>query len=123
MAMKDAEDKRESFIYDLSRKEGPEWFEEVILVSSPMDSYSPYYSSRVQVSKQNVKPGSEEEKVFEEMVENITSRVKGNLRRVDVCMKFEKSNVDTFTGKAAHIYVVSGGVLLEILSMLYSKYL
>lgn len=121
--MRDAENPRESFIFELSGKDGMDWFEEVILVSSPMDSYSPFDSSRIQLSKANSADDVKAAPIFREMVSNITKKFSGRVRRVDVCMGFESSSIETMIGRAAHIFVVSDGILLELLSSMYSKFL
>jgi hypothetical protein len=123
MGLKDAENPRDCFLYKLSKKQGLGWFKEVILISSPQDTYSPYDSSRIQTSKTN----SSDEKtsmIFIEMVENLMNKLKSNkIRRVDVCMKFPKTTMDTFIGRAAHIALISDGILLETLSYRYADLL
>jgi pimeloyl-ACP methyl ester carboxylesterase len=123
LGLKDTSDPYNSFIYRLSMKPGLEWFQEVILVSSPQDTYSPFDSSRVQVSMKNTS-NLKYAQTFVDMVDNILGRIKSQrLRRVDICLKFPKSNLDTFLGRAAHIAMINDGVLLEMLSYRYSHLL
>jgi Putative serine esterase (DUF676) len=120
MGLKDNDDYTKTFLYQLSKYDGLNWFEEIILVSSPQDTYSPYDSSRIQLSKVNTSSKSGIQ-TYGGMVENITNRMnKHKIRRVDVCMKFPKSNLDTFIGRAAHIALITDGILLDALALRYS---
>ena len=123
MGMKDDTDLRKSFMYKLSRNEGLRWFKEVILISSPQDTYSPFDSSRIQVSKINTSD-SKTSSIFNEMVQSIVESIKCHrIRRVNICMKFKKSSIDTFIGRAAHIALITDGILLQTLSYRYSDLL
>jgi Putative serine esterase (DUF676) len=117
MGMKDAEQPKQTFLYQLSTKPGLESFREVILISSPQDTYSPYDSSRIQSSKTN--SGAP---IYFEMVENLMNKIRADsLKRVDVCMKFEKASLDRFIGRAAHIALIANGKLIELLSYRYAR--
>ena len=119
MGMSDEKTPEQTFLFKLSQTRGFEWFEHVILVGSPQDTYSPFDSSRVQITGKN----SKHPPVFKAMVESLVGRIRGDLRRVDVCLKFPKKSIDTFLGRAAHISLISDGVLLESLSYRYSEFL
>lgn len=121
MGLKDNDDYTKTFLYQLSKSEGLNWFSEIILVSSPQDTYSPYDSSRIQLSKVN-SSSKASSMTYGGMVENITNRLnKHKVRRVDVCMKFHKSSLDTFIGRAAHIALITDGILLEALALRYAE--
>lgn len=121
MGLKDSENYKEAFLFQLSNQDGFNWFKEVILVSSPQDTYSPYDSSRIQLSKVNSSSKSSLD-VYGTMVENINNKLrKHKIRRVDVCMKFEKSSLDTFIGRAAHIALITDGIMLDALAVRYSS--
>ena len=123
MGMKDTSDPYNSFIYRLSTKPGLDWFQEVMFISSPQDTYSPFDSSRVQVSTKN-SSNLKYAQAYADMVDNILAKIACNrLRRIDVCLKFAKSNLDTFIGRAAHIAMINDGVLLEMLAYRYSHLL
>lgn len=123
LGLRDKDKPRDCFLYRLSQTEGLQWFKEIVLVSSPQDTYSPFDSSRIQVSETNSSSKKTSE-VFYEMVESLLNKIKcGKLRRVDCCMKFPKTNFDTFTGRAAHIALISDGILLEGLSYRYASLL
>lgn len=123
MGLKDSDNYKDTFLYRLSNKEGLDWFCEIILISSPQDTYSPYDSSRIQLSKVNSYNKSTQN-IYGSMVENISNRIrKHKLRRVDVCMKFAKSSLDTFIGRAAHIALITDGMLLDALAVRYASLL
>lgn len=123
LGLKDHSDPDKTFLYNLSKADGLGYFRHIILVSSPQDTYSPYDSSRIQVSKQNSSNLRTSQAYFD-MVDNILSRIKSDaLRRVDCCLKFSKSSIDTFIGRAAHISLISDGVLLEVLGVRYAPLL
>ncbi len=117
--MSDEKVPEQCFLFKLSLTRGFEWFEHVILVGSPQDTYSPFESSRVQITGKN----SKHPPVFKAMIENLLGQINGDLRRVDVCMKFPKKSIDTFLGRAAHISLINDGVLLESLCYRYSEFL
>ena len=119
MGMSDEKVPEQTFLFELSQARGFEWFQHIILVCSPQDTYSPFESSRIQVTGKN----SKHPQVFKKMIENLMSRIRGDLRRVDVCMKFPKKSIDTFLGRAAHISLINDGVLLESLCYRYSEFL
>lgn len=121
MGLKDSDNYKDAFLYHLSNQEGFNWFHEIILVSSPQDTYSPYDSSRIQLSKVNSSSKSTQD-IYGSMVENINNKLRRHkIRRVDVCMKFAKSSLDTFIGRAAHIALITDGILLDALAVRYSS--
>jgi hypothetical protein len=98
-------------------KSGLEWFKKIVFVGSHQDLYVPYYSARVQKhdlslahSRDEVKKG----KIHCQMVDNIISRVKGCIIRVDVnfCIPQQYNhsllrNIDALIGRAAHISFIN----------------
>lgn len=123
MGLKDNDDFSKTFLFQLSKAEGLNWFKEIILISSPQDNYSPYDSSRMQISKVNSSSKSSAE-IYVGMVENLTNKMAHHkVRRVDVCFKFPKSSLDTFIGRAAHIALITDGILLDSLAVRYSEIL
>ena len=123
MGLKDSDDPRNAFLYKLSRAEGLNWFKHIVLFSSPQDTYSPFDSSRIQVSQKN-QNDYKSVPAYIEMVENILNKVKcKKVLRVDLCMKFNKTTMDTFIGRAAHISLISDSILLEMLAYRYSHLL
>jgi hypothetical protein len=123
MGMKDKDNFKEAFLYQLSHQDGLNWFQEIILVSSPQDTYSPYDSSRIQLSKVNSYNKNTQD-IYGSIVENINNKLRRHkIRRVDVCMKFAKSSLDTFIGRAAHIALITDGIMLDALAVRYASML
>lgn len=52
--MKDAVEIEDTYLFELSKKEGLEYFKYVYFFTSHQDSLIPYYSSRVQVFKDDL---------------------------------------------------------------------
>lgn len=116
IALKDFDkSQEESYLYRLSQEEGLSWFKDVILVSSPLDRYTPYYSSRMSPCKEN-DPSS----VIERMRLNIMSRLKKPVKRLDILNDTEKSD---FTGRYQHIRLLHEPLLLFKLSCCCGPYL
>lgn len=121
LGLKDGSDAMDSFLFKLSQKEGLNWFKEIILVSSPQDTYSPYDSSRIQISMKN-SSNLKMSKVYFGMVDSMMAKCKGlRLRRVDVCMKFADKSLDSMIGRAAHIALISDSMILEALATRYAQ--
>lgn len=121
--MQDNPDIRKGFLFKLSNNGSLDSFKHIVLFSSPQDTYSPYDSSRIQVSQKN-QNDYKSVPAYIEMVENILNKVKcKKVLRVDLCMKFNKTTMDTFIGRAAHISLISDSILLEMLAYRYSHLL
>lgn len=51
LSMTDSEKLENCYLYKLSKSEGLTWFKNVVLLSSHQDSYAPFDSARIQISK------------------------------------------------------------------------
>lgn len=123
LGLKDADDITKTFLYKLSKAPGLGWFSRVILVSSPQDTYSPYDSSRIQISMKNTS-NLKTSQAYESMVDSITMQLTcKTLRRVDICFSFGKKNLDTFIGRAAHIAMINDNIAVEQLAYRYAPML
>lgn len=123
LGMQDSNDPRQTVLYKLSQDDGFDWFQDIILFSSPQDSYSPFDSSRIQISKVN-QSDQKMKPIFEEMVRSLLRKIQSNrIKRVNICMKFSKQSLDTFIGRAAHIALITDGQLLDMLSIRYAELL
>ncbi len=121
--MQDATDLRQTVLFKLSQDDGFDWFQHIILFSSPQDTYSPFDSSRIQISKVN-QSDQKSKQIFEEMVRSLLRKIRSDcIKRVNICMKFPKSSLDTFIGRAAHIALITDGQLLDILGIRYAEFL
>jgi Putative serine esterase (DUF676) len=102
-------------LYTLSTYEGLEWFKCITLVSSHNDSYSPFESSRVELServhKDLVKGGA-----YIKMAENILSHINTKtVYKLDVDFKIDHKQVDKMIGRAAHIEFLDDEFWIKII--------
>ena len=82
LKFEDSSNIRNSFLYRLSENDCLHWFQNILLVSSPQDSFVPYFSSRIQ-------PVPQEDELYDqivkEMSQNIWSKVSNDeIVRFDV---------------------------------------
>jgi hypothetical protein len=118
--MQDNPDIRKGFLFKLSNNGSLDSFKHIVLFSSPQDTYSPYDSSRIQVS-QKIHSTQLLADSHSDMVVNILSKVNcEEILRVDLCLKFQNTSLDTLTGRAAHISLINDGLLLEMVAYRYS---
>lgn len=123
LGFKDNDDMTKTYLYKLSQLPGLGWFRNVILVSSPQDTYSPYDSSRIQISTRNTS-NLKTSQAYENMVDGITMQLTcKSLRRVDICFAFGKKNIDTFIGRAAHIAMINDKVAVDYFAYRYGLFL
>lgn len=123
LGLKDHDEITKTYLYKLSQAQGMGWFKNVILVSSPQDTYSPYDSSRIQLSMRNTS-NLKTSQAYENMVDSITMQLTcKTLRRVDVCFAFGKKNIDTFIGRAAHIAMINDKVTVDYFAYRYGLFL
>ena len=86
LLMNDEKDPRKSFMYSLAAEDKLHWFSNVILLSSPQDSFVPYNSARIQPTKPSAQ--SKTAKVLQEMSNNIWKNVSSDMIvRVDVDLR------------------------------------
>jgi hypothetical protein len=118
--MQDHPDIQRGFLYKLASNGSLDAFQHIVLFSSPQDSYSPYDSSRIQVS-QKVHSSKLLADSHADMVLNILKNLHcEEILRVDLCLKFKNTSLDTLTGRAAHISLINDGLLLEMVAYRYS---
>jgi predicted alpha/beta hydrolase family esterase len=87
--MTDHDDPTQTFMYKLAQHDNLNLFNNVILVSSPQDSYVPYTSARIQP----IKPTSNNkmDKAIFQMAKNIWNKVNNDMIvRIDVDLRSEK---------------------------------
>ena len=87
MTMSDNPVMQSCFLYKLSQQKGLEWFKKITFLASHQDSYVPFYSARIQKSKEihtDFKKGFSRGILYCQMIENILNRINGKLIRLDV---------------------------------------
>ena len=85
--MTDSENYQNTYLYKLSKKPGLEWFKKVVFLGSHQDLYVPYYSARIQKHKESIldeKGQVKKGKIHCNMADNILSKAKGSIMRLDV---------------------------------------
>ncbi len=70
ISLSDSKSLEESFLYELSVSEGMEWFKEVALVSSMQDDYTPFESSRIEITDSMMKSKYSSEQQHQDMGED-----------------------------------------------------
>lgn len=87
MTMIDNQNLEECFLYKLSQQPGLEWFKKITFLASHQDLYVPFYSARIQKSKEiqtEFKKGFTRSVQYCKMIDNILNRISGKLIRLDV---------------------------------------
>ncbi|CAG9460477.1 unnamed protein product [Pedinophyceae sp. YPF-701] len=131
MALQDARDVREGFLYNLAQKEGLARFKQVVLLSSPQDGYVPYHSSRMELGPalaavaaddgegHGKGRGSVRHRVCCEMIDSILSKMEASgtrLTRVDAVFPLrDAKGLDRLTGRRAHLDFVEDVHLSHLL--------
>ncbi|KAL4442271.1 hypothetical protein ABPG74_005612 [Tetrahymena malaccensis] len=100
LEMKDHKDLRQTYLYNLSKQEGLEWFRNVVFCSSTQDHYVPVESARVEKLQEQ---GGQSIQVYNEMVDNLLSNLKNDIQRLDINFEISEKGLDTFIGRKAHI--------------------
>jgi hypothetical protein len=93
MTLKDAKDKKETFIFKLSKADGLDWFSHVLFFTCGDDPYVPVDSAGCYVPPKSL--GSKHEEVFAEIVRNLLEKV-GSERLVRVDVSFRYSEIVNF---------------------------
>ena len=107
-------------MYQLSQREGLNWFKKVVLVASFQDRYVPFASARLELSPKNTTRHKVKSVIFSEMAINLLQSITINtLFRVDVNFKISKKSVDSVLGRTAHIQLLCNKFLLKILTKNY----
>jgi hypothetical protein len=120
LAMTDAPDPKETFLYKLSKTKGMEFFQSLVLVSSFQDQYAPFESARVEISEKIENIGRDDE-IYKSMVRNIWDPVHPErVFRFDVNFKLPERNLDTFIGRAAHIQFLECQPIMKMIIHTYS---
>eukprot|EP00475_Leptophrys_vorax_P037125 TRINITY_DN6360_c0_g1_i3.p1 TRINITY_DN6360_c0_g1~~TRINITY_DN6360_c0_g1_i3.p1 ORF type:complete len:817 (-),score=152.00 TRINITY_DN6360_c0_g1_i3:462-2912(-) len=122
LSLSDNEDMRETFMYKLSCKPGIGFFKNVLLVSSPADRYAPYHSVRIDLHEQAEKD-RKNGVIYKEIVLNLQKQIRNsNFTRFDVCFMNNKSNLDTFIGRAAHICFLDQPLYILMFLVVYKDF-
>lgn len=120
LSMSDASVLKGTALYQLSQHSGLQWFQHVVLFSSPDDYYSPIESSRIELSEKAIN-GSEKGCYFVEMAESLLAHIKPErLLRVNVDFVLPAS-LDHLVGRKAHLEFLANPLFLMILTEKFSQ--
>jgi len=119
LSLGDDQDPRKSFMYYLSTQKGLEYFQHVLLISSPADKYCPYHSARIERINQTI-PLAE---VYNEMCENILKPL-GNthLTRFDVSFAKKQDFWNDQIGRSSHIFFLDQPKYVDMLLNVYKAF-
>ena len=118
LCLKDTQNPRDSFLYQLSEAATFEHFRHVILLSSHQDKYVPYQSAKIGPV---VRDGSLQNELGFEMAQNILQpmqEAKVNVVRVSVNFAMPTS-ANSFLGRAAHIAMLDAELFIEKFVLLH----
>ena len=111
LKLKDSINIEDSFMFKLSQKDGMQHFEHVYFFSSHQDTIVPHYSARVQIFNDDLETANAN-KLFE-MSQNILTKIKKSVTRVDIDFKHDGNNFDSIIGKTAHISFLNDPIFLR----------
>jgi hypothetical protein len=112
LVMKDHVSPTKTTLFRLSETPGLEWFQNVILVGSHQDLYTPLESALVEVPERVVTSNPE----FVHIARNLLSRMK-SLSRIDISYKFKRGFVDQLLGRAAHVECLDNQAVMRLLAL------
>jgi len=105
MNLSDASELKDTFIMQLSRYAGVEWFEHFVVLSSHQDLYVPFESARIEYGFLEAKD-RKKSFFYRAVVSNILGRLRGErLVRADINFRQGKG-LDGFIGRSAHIRIL-----------------
>ena len=112
LRLADANTVKNTYLYKLSEAKGLEFFKHIYFFSSSQDSFVPYYSSRCQIFKEDLKRAHAKE--LYEMNHNILENCVNGITRVDVNFNIESSGISSMIGAAAHIKFLNDPPFLKV---------
>ncbi|CAK76569.1 unnamed protein product (macronuclear) [Paramecium tetraurelia] len=118
LSQRDHKDIKNTYIYTLSKAEGLNWFDNVVLMSSFQDHYVPFHSALIQKIENS---NDQRVQAYNETVSNILSKC-GKIDRFDINFLITKKKLDKFIGRAAHIEFIDNLILVKMFIYLYDEY-
>ncbi|XP_039284667.1 uncharacterized protein LOC111047444 isoform X3 [Nilaparvata lugens] len=116
LALRDATDVRQTFLYRLSQRCHLSHFRHLLLCGSSQDRYVPLHSARIELCKAAVKDATGLGSAYREMVQNILypimSKPEVTLVRYDVHHALPNT-ANSLIGRAAHIAVLDSELFIE----------
>ena len=114
LSMTDSYTYSDTFLFKLSQEYALANFKHVALVGSPQDTYAPYESARIEVSRQ-VALDQACGRFHIEMANNILGPMSaGCVHRLDVNYKAKSKSLDNWIGRSAHIEMLENESLMQM---------
>jgi pimeloyl-ACP methyl ester carboxylesterase len=118
-AMSDHSDPRQTFLHRLSKAQGLESFQHIVLISCLDDRYGPYQSTRAEIC--DGWESQPDKEVYCEMVKNIWRGVKPErVLRLDTNFVILEKNLDSFIGRSAHIQFLESQPVMRMIIHTYN---
>ncbi|CAD8167754.1 unnamed protein product [Paramecium pentaurelia] len=111
LTLNDSQNIQETCLYKLSKLEGLGWFNNIALMSSYQDTYSPFESARIQRPKGNSKDIIITNKMIDNLMETIQNK---KIERLDVNYEQSGRSLDVMIGSAAHIAFLENSALIKL---------
>jgi hypothetical protein len=119
LSLGDDQDPRKTFMYYLSTQKGLQWFQHVLLISSPADKYTPYHSARIELVNQTLPLA----KVYNEMCINLLEPLENTyLTRFDVSFSMKQDFWNNQIGRSAHIFFLDQPTYVDMLLNVYKAF-
>lgn len=119
LSFADAINVEECAIFKLANEKGCEWFNHMVVVSSPQDLYTPHYSARVETHQELEKYGRKG-KLLHKMAKNILQG-RERIHRIDVDFNLPGNNFDNWIGRAGHIEFLENHTFINTLIFLHPE--
>jgi len=119
LSLGDDQDPKKSFMYYLSTQKGLEYFQHVLLISSPADKYTPYHSARIEPINQPLPLAQ----VYNEMCRNLLDPMQNtHLTRFDVSFAKKQNFWNDTIGRSAHIFFLDQPKYVDTLLNVYKAF-
>lgn len=110
----------ECAMFKLAQEKGCEWFNHMVVVSSPQDLYSPHYSARIEII-QDLQKFGRNTKFLAKMGKMILDG-RDRIHRIDVDFSLPSTNFDNFIGRAGHIEFLENHIFMRTLLYLHPEF-
>ena len=117
LRLSDSKNIEDSLLYRMAGNGATDMFTHFALVSSPQDSYSPYFSSRIEVMKK----ASKNYKAYMAMAKNLLMN-RQKLQRIDADFKIINKNLDSWIGRAGHVEFLENRQFMKFLLYLHPEF-
>ena len=112
--MKDSDDIKSSYLYSLSKLEGLDWFEHIVLFGCHNDPYVSYDSAAILIPPKAI--GTKKEREFKGLIENILDNIdRKKINRIEVDFKQSQLLDQSILFDTSHIDFLSDPSFIKML--------